>query len=251
MSLIQVESLKKYYNNSGTLAVKDISFTVDKGEFVSIVGPFGCGKTTVLHLIGGITDDYQGLIKVDGDMPSVARIKRKVGYSFQKPNLLPWLNVLENVLLPQRIANVKEDKKRAIELLKMVDLEKCSSMKTYNLSGGMQQLVSITRALILDPQILLLDEPLSSIDEINRSKIQFRLLGIHKMTRKTTLMITHSISEAVILSDKVVVLTSRPSVVKKIVDIDLPKRDEKTIFSKKFTDYVKAIRTEMKNGQTN
>jgi NitT/TauT family transport system ATP-binding protein len=248
MSLIQVDSLEKRYDNSGILAVKDLSFTIKKGELVSLVGPFGCGKTTVFNLIGGITDDYKGSIKINNKSPSEARKNRKIGYCFQKPNLLPWLNVIENVLLPQKIAGVKEDRNRAIKLLKMVSLDSYSSMKPYNLSGGMQQLVSITRSLILDPDILLLDEPLSSIDEINRFKMQLQLLEVHKKTKKTTLMITHSINEAVFLSDRVVILTTRPSAVKKIVGINFRHRNERTTFSKTFIDYLKIVRKELKNG---
>ncbi len=251
MSLIQVDNLEKYYSNSGLLAVKDLSFTVEKGEFVSIVGPFGCGKTTILNLVGGITDNYKGSIKINTESPAEARKKRKIGYCFQKPNLLPWLNVLENVLLPQKIASIKEDRSKAIELLKMVGLDSYTTMKPYNLSGGMQQLVSITRSLILNPDILLLDEPLSSIDEINRSKMQLKLLEIHKKTKKTTVMITHSINEAVFLSDNIIILTPRPATIKKIIKIVFPQRNESVFYSKKFINYVKIIKEELKNGQNN
>ncbi len=251
MVLIRVDNLEKYYSNSGLLAVKNLHFTIERGEFVSIVGPFGCGKTSILNLIGGITDNYKGSIRINNESPSEARKKRKIGYCFQKPNLLPWLNVLDNVLLPQKIANIREDNGKAIELLKMVGLRDCQSMKPYNLSGGMQQLVSITRSLILDPEILLLDEPLSSIDEINRSKMQLKLLEIHKRTKKTTVMITHSINEAVFLSDKIIVLTPRPAKVKKIVNITFLQRNERTFFSKKFINYLKIIKKELKNGQNN
>ncbi len=251
MSLIQVNKLEKSYSNSGVLAVKNLSFNIDEGDFVSIVGPFGCGKTTVLHLIGGIKDSYKGEIDIAGDSPIQARMKRKIGFCFQKSNLLPWLNVIDNVLLPQKIANVKVDRSRAVKLLKMVGLEKYRFMKPYNLSGGMQQLVSITRALILDPKILLLDEPLSSIDEINRFKMHLKLLEIHKKTRKTTVMITHSINEAVLLSNKVIILTPRPARVKKIIGINLSARDSKTLFSKKFVNYTRTIRKELINDKNN
>jgi len=251
MSLIQVDKLEKYYSDSGILAVKDLSFTIEKGEFISIVGPFGCGKTTILNLVGGITENYKGSIKINNKSPSEARKKREIGYCFQKPNLLPWLNVLENVLLPQKIANIRKDQTRALKLLKMVDLDSYASMKPYNLSGGMQQLISITRSLILNPDILLLDEPFSSIDEINRSKMQLRLLEIHKKTKKTTVMITHSINEAVFLSDKIIVLSPRPATVNKVVTVVFQNRNERTAFSKIFLDYVKIVKKELKNGQNN
>jgi len=251
MNLIQVDNLEKYYSDSGLLAVRGLSFTIKKGEFVSLVGPFGCGKTSILNIIGGITDIYKGSVKINNELPAEARKKRKIGYCFQKPNLLPWLNVLDNVLLPQKIADVKEDQSKAIGLLKMVGLDDYKSMKPYNLSGGMQQLVSIVRSLILDPDILLLDEPLSSIDEINRSKMQLKLLEIHKKTKKTTVMITHSINEAVLLSDKVIVLTPRPATLKKIINIVFLHRNENAFFSKKFINYVKIIKEELINGQNN
>jgi len=164
---------------------------------------------------------------------------------------LPWLSVLDNILLPQKIANIREGNEKAIELLKMVGLKDYALMEPYNLSGGMQQLVSITRSLILDPEILLLDEPLSSIDEINRSKMQLKLLEIHKKTKKTTVMITHSINEAVFLSDKIIILTPRPATIKKIVEVTFLQRNEMTMFSKRFIRYVKIIKEELINGQDN
>lgn len=249
MDLIKVNDVEKHYQQ--LLAVKDLSFTVKTGNFVTLVGPFGCGKTTILNLIGGITENYNGSILIDSEPPMVVRKKRKIGYCFQKPNLLPWINTLENVLLPQKIASLKEDWEKGLALLEMVGLDKFADKRPYELSGGMQQLVSIARSLILDPDILLLDEPLSSIDEINRSKLHLKLLEIHRQTKKTTIMVTHSINEAVFLSNQVIVLTARPARVRKIVDIEIIQRNEETVYSDKFLKYAELIKEELRNGQTN
>jgi len=254
MGFIKIDSVGKRYERNckgekrSLWALKNLSFSAKEGDFVSIVGPFGSGKTTFLNLLGGITGDYEGKIEIKGKSPEWARINRRIGYCFQKPNLLPWRTVLDNVLLPLEIAGLK-DRKRAFQLLKMVGLKDCSNLFPYELSGGMQRLVSITRSLVLDPNVLLLDEPFSSIDEINREKMHLELLEIHKKTKKTTLMVTHSLKEAIYLSNQVIVFSPRPGRVKKIFDIRLPNRRQSIIYSPKFINYVKDIRAELKNGQ--
>jgi len=249
MDLIEVNDVEKHYQR--LVAVKNLTFTIKAGDFVTFVGPFGCGKTTILNLIGGITENYKGSILINSESPIIIRKKRKIGFCFQKPNLLPWMNALENVLLPQKIASLKEDREKGLKFLKMVGLDRFADKRQYEISGGMQQLVSIARGLILNPDILLLDEPLSSIDEINRSKLHLKLLEIHRQTKKTTIMVTHSINEAVFLSNQVIVLTSRPAKVRKIVDIEITQRNEETVYSDKFLKYAELIKEELRNGQTN
>lgn len=245
MDFIEVKSVTKEYAK-GFYALQDLNFSVDEGDFVSVVGPFGCGKTTLLNLLGGVTEDYSGTIKIKGKAPKEVKKNRKIGYVFQKPTLLPWRNVIQNITLPQEIAGIK-DEQRAYHLLEKVKLGGLSLKMPYELSGGMQQLVSIVRALILDPDILLLDEPFSCIDEINRAKMHDYLLEIHGQTNKTTIMVTHSLAEAVYLAEKVIVLTPRPSRVKKIFSIDFENRNEAITLSEKFINYIKIIKQELIN----
>lgn len=245
MKAIEIRTVSKQYQR-GFFALRDLSFSVNEGSFVSIVGPFGCGKSTLLELVAGLNEDYTGEIKIKGESPRTVRQRRKVGYVFQRPTLLPWRNVFQNIVLPLEIAGVKEERK-AFELLRMVELGDLVGKMPCELSGGMQQLVSIVRSLILNPDILLLDEPFSSIDEINREKMHTHLLRIHKITNKTTLLVTHSLPEAVFLSEKVIVLTPSPGRVKKVVDIYLSERGERVLFSEEFLNYVKIIREELKN----
>ncbi len=245
MKLINVQSISKQYQDE-FLSLQDLSFSVNEGAFVSIVGPFGCGKSTLLETISGINEDYSGIIQIKGQSPKEARLSRRIGYVFQKPVLLPWKNVVQNIILPQQIAGLKDEKK-AYALLDIIGLRSIAKKMPYELSGGMKQMVSVARSLILDPDIFLLDEPFSSIDEISRTNIHLNLLKIHQKTNKTMLLVTHSISEAVFLSDKIIVLTPRPGRVKKIIDIHLANREANTIFSEKFIAYVQAVKKELDN----
>jgi len=246
MNSIEVLSVSKEYAK-GFYALRDLTFSVEEGSFVSIVGPFGCGKTTLLNLLSGITEDYCGTIKIKDKSPVEARKTRKIGYVFQSPTLLPWRSVIENVTLPQEISGTEDKGVRAFELLKMVKLDCFTERRPDDLSGGMQQLVSIVRSLALDPDVLLLDEPFSCIDEINRSRFHDELLKIHKQTRKTTLLVTHSLTEAVYLSDRVIILTPNPGRLKKIIDIDLIRGSDTLCFSDEFLGYIKKIRMELSN----
>lgn len=245
MSSISISSLNKSYCNRPV--IKDFSFKVEDGEFISLVGPYGCGKSTLFRLISALDAKYEGEITINGVEPETARKERRIGYCFQKPTLLPWRTVRENLLLPFDIASIRYDETLLNDYLSLVGLLSFSNSSIKELSGGMQQLTAIIRGLILNPDILLLDEPLSSIDEINREKIQEKLLRVHNDSKKTILMITHSINEAVFLSDRVIVLSSCPMTIKGVVEIKLKERNKTLRYSDEYIQTVKKIRDLLEN----
>lgn len=226
-------------------ALGGVSFDVYKKEFVSIIGPSGCGKSTLLRVIGGLLNVTKGKILVDGETPSTARKKAKFGFVFQFPVLLPWRDSTDNVLLPIEILRRQKErnKKKAKELLSLVGLNGFERRLPGELSGGMQQRVAISRALVFDPAILLMDEPFGALDAITRDKLNMDLLRIWDQTHKTIIFVTHSISEAVFLSNRVVVLSQRPGIVMKTVDVDLPfPRSMEIKDSPKFIELVAKLR---------
>jgi len=242
--MIKVESLSKSYDDS--LVLDNINLEIKDGEFVSILGSFGCGKTTLMKILGGVISNYEGTVKIDGDSPKKILKKRKIGFCFQKANLLPWRNVIKNISLPLELNGDKNSTVKSIKLLNLVGLNPIAQKNIWEISGGTQQLVSILRSLSLNPDILLLDEPFSSIDEISRDKLHNKLIKIHQKTKKTIVMITHSISEAVFLSDKIIVLTKNPAKIKKIIEINFAKRDDSIKKSKIYISHVNEIRSLLK-----
>ncbi|HOI98943.1 MAG TPA: ABC transporter ATP-binding protein [Rectinema sp.] len=237
--IISLKNVKKTYNANGREleALGDVSFDVFPHEFVSIVGPSGCGKTTLLRIIAGLLPKSSGEIIVDSNN---FEITREVGFVFQKPLLLDWRKAIDNVLLPIEV--LKLDRKammqRAQDLLALVGLEGFEDRYPGELSGGMQQRVSIARALIHDPKMLLMDEPFGALDAITRERLNIELLRIWEETRKTILFITHDINEAVFLSDRVIVLSARPSRMVESLDIELPRPRAQDVRAKpKFGEY--------------
>ena len=222
--LLSVKELKKTYKTrDGELeALGSVSFDIFPREFVSIVGPSGCGKTTLLKVIAGLLSKSGGDFFVDKDQfdPS-----REVGFVFQKSLLLHWRKVLDNVLLPIEILRLDRNRyrDRARELLRLVGLEGFEKNYPNELSGGMQQRVSIARALIHDPKLVLMDEPFGALDAITRERMNLELLRIWTESRKTILFVTHGINEAVFLSDRIIVLSARPSRMVRTLDIGLPR----------------------------
>jgi len=222
--LLSLKNVKKTYRTGGTEleALGDVTFDVFPKEFVSIVGPSGCGKTTLLKIIAGLLPKSSGEIVVDKEDFDITR---EVGFVFQKPLLLHWRKVIDNVLLPIEI--LKKDRKvmeeRARYLLALVGLEGFEDRYPGELSGGMQQRVSIARALVHDPKMLLMDEPFGALDAITRERLNIELLRIWQETGKTILFVTHGINEAVFLSDRVIVLSARPSRMIESLDIQLPR----------------------------
>ncbi|HEY7678266.1 MAG TPA: ABC transporter ATP-binding protein [Candidatus Methylomirabilis sp.] len=210
-------------------ALRDVTFDVGEGEFVSLVGPSGCGKSTLLRVLAGITDWDRGSVRLRGEDPRAARLP--VSMVFQAPVLLPWRTVLQNVLLPLEMAglNHRAHEGRARELVAWVGLAGFEGKRPYQLSGGMEQRVALCRALVTNPILLLADEPFGALDAMTRDRLNLELQRIWMATRKTVLFVTHSIPEAVYLSDRIVVMTGRPGRVFKTVAVGLPRPRELAI----------------------
>ena len=206
-----------------TEALNRVSFSVAEKEFVTLIGPSGCGKTTVLKLIADIISPTEGQIIVNGRTPNEARKQRLFGFVFQDAALLAWRTVIDNILLPLEVMRQKDDKDYARELVELVGLAGFEEHFPDELSGGMQQRVSIARALCYNPSFLLMDEPFGALDLITREKMGQELLRIWENTEKTVIFVTHSIEEAVLLSDKILVMSPRPAEVLAEVQVDLPR----------------------------
>ena len=224
-SLLVVEKLSKEYRRpDGRLPVLDgLSFAVAQGEFLCLVGPSGCGKTTLMRLIAGLERPTTGRVRLAGE--DVARPRRAVGIVFQEPTLMAWRTVEANVALPLEVDGHgrQEARREARGLLNLVGLSGFEQVHPAQLSGGMAQRVALARALIHDPRILLLDEPFGALDALTRERMGRELLRIWRARRKTVVMVTHSVSEAVFLADRVLVLGPRPTSVVAEVDVDLPR----------------------------
>ncbi|MFM9886542.1 MAG: ABC transporter ATP-binding protein [Burkholderiales bacterium] len=244
--IIRVAGLNKTYRTRegrDIEALRDVNFTIDEGELITVVGPSGCGKSTLLKILAGILRRTSGTVmigdrKVDG--PS-----RDVGVVFQAPVLLPWRNVLQNVLVPVEIQKLDRPRfeQRARDYLKLVGLEGFEQKYPNELSGGMQQRVGISRALVHDPTFLLMDEPFGALDAMTREYMNLELLRIWSESKKTVLLVTHSIPEAAFLADRVIVMSPRPGRIAEILRIDLPRpRTLEMINSERFGQYVSAIR---------
>ena len=226
-------------------ALTGVSFDIQKGEFISLLGPSGCGKTTLLRIIAGLLQNTGGTVGVAGMTPTQARESGEMGMVFQSAVLYDWRTVLKNVMLPREIKGVyrEEQRRRAEEMLELVGLSKFKNSYPYELSGGMQQRVSIARALATSPNILLMDEPFSALDEFTREKLHDDLLQICHTRDMTVVFVTHNIAESVYLSDRVVVMSPHPGRVSAVVNIDLPHpRRPEMRESQEYYDYVSLIR---------
>ncbi len=213
-AIIDIRNLSLRFG-TGTGAVEaltDIDLQVEAGEFVTLIGPSGCGKTTLLRIIADLEQPSSGHILVNGVNPRQARLNRHYGYVFQAPALYPWRTIQANVELPHEIFGIskKERMEKARHYLDLVGLSGFERKFPWQLSGGMQQRVSIARALSFDPPLLLMDEPFGALDEITRSRMNEELLRIWEKTKKTVIFVTHSIEEAVLMSTKIVVMSARP-----------------------------------------
>jgi NitT/TauT family transport system ATP-binding protein len=224
-ALLAVEGVSKRFplGNDVLTAVEDMSFSVAPGEFVSVIGPSGCGKSTLFHIIGGLTSATEGRVTVDGE--AVRGPHKAIGMVFQEESTFPWRNVIDNVAFPLELRGIRraEREERARHFIDMVGLSGFEQRHPSELSGGMRQRVSIARTLASEPRILLMDEPFAALDEQTRMLLGDRVLRIQQELRQTTLLITHSITEAVQLSDRIVIMTFRPGRVKRIVHVNLPR----------------------------
>lgn len=232
-------------------ALKDVNLDIYKGEFISLLGPSGCGKTTLLRSISDLQEPTTGEIKVCKMTPKEVRLKQKFGFVFQQPVLFDWRTVKKNVELPLEIMyySKEEASKRADEMLEMVGLKNFKNHFPKQLSGGMQQRVNIARAFGIRPEILLMDEPFSALDEFTKEKLHEDLLRIWRQTNKTVVFVTHNIQEAVFLSDRICVLSPHPGRLSAIVDVDLER--PRTLDMKEtphFNELVKKVRDSFEGG---
>ncbi len=224
---IRLTGLSKAFEHRGgeLLALAPTDLAIAEGEFVSVIGPSGCGKTTLLRLMGGLLEPTAGRAAIGGRDPKDAQRDKQIGYVFQDPSLLPWRTVTENIRLPLQVNRAASNgaSDRAGELADLVGLGEFARYYPHQLSGGMKQRVALARALVFDPALLLMDEPLGSLDELTRSAMRYELLRVWEARRKTVVMVTHSVAEAALLSDRVVVMTGLPGRVVGIIPAGLPR----------------------------
>ncbi len=252
-NLLEIENLKLIYHSKQgeNEALKDISFKVNEGELVSIVGPSGCGKTTILSLIAGLMKASDGKILIDGN--EFSGVNKQVGYMFQKDNLFDWRTIWQNVCIGLEInkTNTQENQEKVKSLLAKYGLSDFKDNRPRQLSGGMRQRVALIRTLAMNPKLLLLDEPFSALDYQTRLLVGEDVWNIIKQEKQTAVLVTHDISEAISLSDRVIILSQRPSVVKQIVDVPFNsesplKRRENKNFSAVFDKVWKELVTDEK-----
>lgn len=224
--VIEARGISRVFSHNGVPfdAVHDVSFAVEDGRFVSIVGPSGCGKSTLLQILAGLEAASAGECLIDGEAIRGPQ-PRKIGMVFQEPTLLPWLSAVENIEFPLSLSGEPRDARRAraLELLKLVGLEAFDGYYPHQLSGGMKQRVAIARGLVRNPRILLMDEPFAALDEQNRMSMGAELLRIWTETRKSIVFITHSLTEAIYLSDTVLVMSTKPGRIVETIHITLPR----------------------------
>jgi NitT/TauT family transport system ATP-binding protein len=247
---VELENVSKFYETRDkTHALHEISFGIDRGEFITIVGPSGCGKSTLLKIMAGLDAPSSGEVRFQGG--PVRGPHDKISMVFQGFGLFPWRTVLENVEYGLEMRKVQKSERRAVsrQYLEMVGLEGYEHMYPKQLSGGMKQRVGIARALAVQPEVVLMDEPFSAIDEVTADVLREEVTALHKQTGKTFVLVTHNLSEAIELADKVVVLSSRPAKVKRIFPISLERPRDRThaLFVHVHRDILHLLKEELEN----
>jgi len=250
-TVVSLRELRKEFGRGGVVALEGIDLDVRPGEFVSLIGPSGCGKSTLLRIVGDLIEPTAGAVVVNGKSPRRAREDRDYGIVFQDAVLFDWRTIEKNIALPLEMTGWSRERRRdrVRELLELVELSGFERHYPWQLSGGMQQRVSIARALSFSPALLLMDEPFGALDEMTRERMNLELLQIWERTGSTVIFVTHSIAEAVFLSTRVVVMSPRPGRITGIVDIDLPRpRGNDTREQPRYAELIRDVRRMLRRG---
>jgi NitT/TauT family transport system ATP-binding protein len=242
---VEISRLTKIYQSAGgaVVALQDVSLDIRQGEFVSLLGPSGCGKSTLLKIVGGLDVGSSGEVKMRGEI--LTGVPDRLGMVFQRDVLLDWRNILDNVLLPVEFSNLKRSdyEPRARELLKLFGLAGFEDRRPWELSGGMRQRTAICRALLVEPELLLMDEPFGALDALTRDELNIELQRMWITSKKTVLFVTHSIAEAILLSDRIFVMAARPGRILETIDITFPRPRELMVREEQsFAGYSRRIR---------
>lgn len=253
--VVLIQNVNKIFGEGGANqvhALKDLTLTIQPNEFISLIGPSGCGKSTLLRIIGDLTNTTSGQVTINGKSAPQARLDRDYGMVFQAATLYDWRTVAKNIQLPLELMKYPKEKKeaRTREMLTLVELSDFAKHYPWQLSGGMQQRVSIARALAFEPSILLMDEPFGALDEMTRERLNLELLNIWQKTHTTVIFVTHSITEAVFLSTRVIVMSARPGRIIQDIKIDLPHpRNNDTRESVRFFELETEVREALRKSE--
>jgi len=250
-AVVSLRDVTKSFGTGGVTALQSVDLDVQPGELVSLIGPSGCGKSTLLRVVGNLVEPTSGEVVVNGKSARQARLDRDYGIVFQDPVLYDWRTVSKNIALPLDLMGWESSrrKERVQEMLDLVELQGFGEHHPWQLSGGMQQRVSIARALSFSPALLLMDEPFGALDEMTRERLNGELLRIWERSGSTIVFVTHSIAEAVFLSTRVVVMSRRPGRIAAVVDVDLPRpRTADTREEPRFFELVTAVRDRLREG---
>jgi NitT/TauT family transport system ATP-binding protein len=249
--VVSLRGITKEFGTGGVVALQDVDLEIGRGEFVSLIGPSGCGKSTLLRVVGDLIAPTHGEAEIHGKTAHQARLDRDYGIVFQDSVLFDWRTVAKNIALPLEMGGWDRRRRRARvqEMLELVELEGFGDHHPWQLSGGMQQRVSIARALAFHPELLLMDEPFGALDEMTRERLNLELLRIWERSGSTVVFVTHSISEAVFLSTRVVVMSPRPGRIAGLVDVDLPQpRGIETREHPRFAELIREVRRLLRRG---